>query len=182
MFFSVSPTHLETTWARSTFSSSRPSMPVTISADMVLPVPGSPVNSAFTPPWAERLAKPQDSAMRGQARNAEAISRIWCSCASCSTRSSMARRGRIDWTALPLRCRVTVAMAGSTWAATGSGRPLPATRAPAAATEATARSSPPLIRYRAARSARAVPSSWGRAADHMARRSRNPGTGTVSSA
>ena len=144
MFFSVSPTHFDTTWARSTFSSSRPRIPVTTSADIVLPVPGSPVNNAFTPPVVDLRAKPHVSAMRGHARKAEAISVIWLIWASGRTRSGNTRRGMIDWTAPLVRPRVTVAIAGSTWSV--MGWPLPDRRASASATAATARSSPPLIR------------------------------------
>ena len=48
-FFSVSPTYLSTTVARSTVYRSRPRSAAMTSADMVLPVPESPANSAVTP-------------------------------------------------------------------------------------------------------------------------------------
>ena len=48
-FFSVSPMYLSTTVARSTTYRSRPSSPAITSADIVLPVPESPANSAVTP-------------------------------------------------------------------------------------------------------------------------------------
>ena len=48
-FFSVSPTYLSTTVARLTVYRSSPSSPAITSADIVLPVPESPANSAVTP-------------------------------------------------------------------------------------------------------------------------------------
>ncbi len=48
-FFSVSPTHFEITADRSMRMSSSPSADATTDAAIVLPVPGSPENSAETP-------------------------------------------------------------------------------------------------------------------------------------
>jgi hypothetical protein len=103
---------------------------------------------------------------------------IWFICASGSTKSETDLRGMMDCTPLPLRPRVTVAIAGSTWSRSGK----PAKRAPVSATDATARSSPPLMRYRAARSSSKLPVRCGSAAVHMARRSPSPGAGMVNSA
>ena len=48
-FFSVSPMYFETTVARSTRYSSRPSSLASTCAAIVLPVPDSPANIAFSP-------------------------------------------------------------------------------------------------------------------------------------
>ena len=78
-FFSVSPMYLSTTVERSMTYRSRPRSPATTSADIVLPVPESPANSAVTPSAAGALACPCRHSPRTRSRcRARAVSsRSW---------------------------------------------------------------------------------------------------------
>ena len=92
----VSPTHFETTRARSTLTRWTPSRPAITSAARVLPVPGSPVNNVLTPctPANKRLSR-QRSSSTGAARAKPAISMTCSWMPGGRIRSSERRRGVI---------------------------------------------------------------------------------------